>query len=373
MSDEIFSYHGGESAHLTIDLSAVVENYKYYDKQSKGQSAAVVKANAYGLGMEEVSMSLLKAGCQHFFVAEPAEAMRLREISDNAEIFVFNGFPPQYGEALAKARLTPCLNNKTQIEEWIALCQKTGVAHPACLHIDTGFHRLGISMEEYKSLKEAGLLESLPLRLIMSHFACADTPENKLNEKQFLRFEAIRKDFPDTPASLANSAATLTDSKYHFELTRIGIGLYGAAPYADGSKAHKIAAKLHARIIRTRAVKKGESIGYGASYIAPKDMRIGVIALGYGDGILRCIGKAKPPYAKVFCKGVYLPLIARVSMDLMTIDMSDNNAGMIEENDWVEVLGTHSTLEENAKLANTINYELLTSLGNRYKRYYKKG
>lgn len=355
---------------VTIDLGALASNWRMLANHAEGAAtAAVVKADAYGIGLEPAAQALAEAGCQTFFVALPDEGRRLRAVVRDAIIYVLDGFMPGGSGALTDARLRPVLGSWAEIEEWAAF-RKEGGSGGAAIHVDTGMNRLGLTPGEARKLaQQSGLLAMLAPDLIMSHLAVADTPDHALNRKQLAAFRAVRVLLPDIPASLANSAGILLGPEYHFDLVRPGIALYGGVSVAGMPATTRPVATLEARVLQVRNAKPGETVGYGATETVTRPSRIAIVAAGYADGYHRLAGSSDGRSgARAFLRGRHARLIGRVSMDLIAIDVTDI-AGA-ERGDWVELFGTNVPVDEVAENAGTIGYELLTGIGHRYARTY---
>lgn len=318
----------------------------------------MVKADAYGLGISEAAKALYEAGAKNFFVAHLSEALALRKALEKPAIYVLNGFFPECADSYAKERISPVLNTLSQVEAWAKL-PATEKSQGAALHVDTGMSRLGLHVDEYQNLKS---VSTLGLNLIMSHLACADTPEHALNAAQLETFKDIATDAA-MPASLANSAGIFLDKGYAFNLTRPGIALYGSFP---GPNAHglKPVITLNARVLQIRRVKKGETVGYGAAFTAHEPRTIATLACGYADGFLRSSYSSFAAY-----EGVKYPLAGRISMDLIAVDITDAPKSL-REGDFMELIGETVKIDDVAEKAGTIAYEFLTGLGKRYQRSY---
>ncbi len=356
---------------LTIDLGAIVENWKTIAARvSPAECAAVVKANAYGLGIEQVAPALWQAGARTFFVAHLAEAITLRTLLPQAVIHVLNGLLPGMGRQFAAHHLRPVLGSLPEIGEWSALCRSIGADLPAALHVDTGMNRLGLSLEEAAHIaQERSGLRFTP-SLIMTHLACADTPGHPLTPLQRSRFESVARLFPDVKASMANSAGTQLDSTYHFDLVRPGILLYGGCAIED-EPALRPVVRLEAPVIQVRRAAEGESVGYGAAERLKRDSRLAVIHIGYADGLLRAAGSSNAHKgAEVVLAGQRCPLVGRISMDLGTIDITDLPEDEVARGMGAVFLGAGISVDDLARQAGTISYEVLTSLGMRYQRRY---
>lgn len=357
---------------LTVDLGALVKNYKALDMISTGSlTGAVVKANAYGTGMLPVATALQNAGAKFFFVATPEEAITLRGELKNIHIFVFNGLYPNAAEIYAHHSIMPVLNSLSMLEEWLAFCLSKNQAYPAALHFDTGMGRLGFRMSDVGRVKN--MLEKVGFapQMIMSHFACADHPSHEKNRTQLAFFQSLIGNFPNIPASIANSAGLMNGKENHFQLVRPGIALYGGRAVNGRKNPMSPVVKLEAPILQIIECKTNETIGYGATYTLNRDSQIAILALGYADGFLRSLsGTNRRHGGRVIINNKILPVIGRVSMDLIAVDVTDLYGKLPNPGDMVEILGKSLTVDDQADLAGTIGYEILTSLKGRYKHCY---
>lgn len=354
---------GRAGAILEIDLGAIVANWRTLRaKAAPAVCAAVVKANAYGLGAEPVARALAAAGCRMFFVATLDEGMALRRAVGAApEIAVLNG-PPRgsVGEFVAHD-LVPVLNELGQIGEW----QRGGAGRPAILHVDTGMSRLGLTTQEF-----AAILENPPAiawRAVMSHLACADDPGHSMNNAQRDRFAAAAARLPGVAASLAASSGIFLGPAYHFDLVRPGAALYGVNPQPGCPNPLRQPVRLCAKILQTRQIDRGETVGYGAAHVMAGPGRIATVAVGYADGWLRSLSQRGCGWLA----GIRVPLIGRVSMDLMTFDVSAVDPALARPGIMIELIGENYAVDDAAADAGTIGYEILTALGARYHRTYR--
>lgn len=358
---------GFQAARLTVRLKAIAANYGTYRRMTGPASvAAVVKADAYGLGAAKVAPALAQAGCDSFFVARLEEGIALRALLPKARIFVLDGAYPDAIPALIRYALTPVLNSLAQIAAWSAAAGAGAGALDAVLHVDTGMNRLGLPHDELAILaaEHGKRLSGLNLVLVMSHLACGDEPGSKMNPEQLSRFRQALSVLPPAPASLAASHGAMLSPDYHFDLVRPGVALYGADPQkpeGQGSKEApnlmQTAAVLSARVLQVRRIDSGESVGYAATFHAKRPSMIATIALGYADGIPRTLSNK----GVVVLRGVRVPVVGRISMDLMTLDVS----GLPEPphlGEAVEVMGDAISLGEVAMRAGTNEYEILTRL-----------
>jgi len=344
----------------TVLVSNIVENWRTLDALHAGATtAAVVKADAYGLGAVKIGRALKTAGCSTFFVAYLDEALTLRKaVGKGARIFVLNG--PMRGELAAyrDAELTAVLSSELHMKLWANAPRGT-----CALHVDTGMNRLGLPMSVVDT--EATALRRLAPVLVMSHLACADEPQNPMNLQQRRDFEQVVDAFPDTPASLANSAGCYLGKGYAFDLTRPGLALYGGTTPPQNVTIRP-GVLLEATILSVFKGPKGSTVGYGATHVLDEDRLLATCAIGYADGLPRA-GSGK---LKGWVDGVACPVIGRISMDLITLDLTDGPKGM-KPGARVEFLGEHAKLEAQAAACGTLGYELLTGLGPRVQRNYR--
>lgn len=356
---------------LTINLSALRSNYRILcARHVKHSVAAVVKANAYGLGVEAASRALRDEGCREFFVATLEEAVELRSILPEAEIGVFQGLLAGEEKEYSHYRLTPVLNDIAQVERYLALrdglLSYTRNDEPiAMLHIDTGMTRLGLSETDLKN-PVLSKLQTQNSTLIISHLACANEPAHLKNTEQLARFREAIKYFPNAKASLANSSGIFLPPEFHFDIGRPGCALYGINP-ADGENPMQPVATLSAPILQIRTLDRGETIGYGATASAPEGSRIAIIGLGYADGYSRSLSNKGYAYVA----GHRVPLIGRVSMDMVELDISAVPHSQITARTHAEFINSRQTVDDMAKACNSIGYEIFTRIGNRVRRIYK--
>jgi alanine racemase len=359
---------------LTIDLSALVANWQALKKRAgKAECAAVVKADAYGVGLEQAANALAKAGCETFFVATFDEALRLRAILPTVTIYLLNGLNPGSAELVCGIDVRPVLGSMAEIEEWEAHADASGEEAPAAIHIDTGMNRHGISLAEADALAPKLVTDEFTFKpsLIMSHFACADEPEHALNKQQIDAFSAITKKFPGIPASLCNSAGLLAFPEAHFDLVRPGISLYGGRALNAGENPMQPVVKLRVRVVTVREAKAGTTVGYGARLKLARDSRLAILSAGYADGIFRASGSSdNKKGAEAIVAGTRCNVAGRISMDLLAVDVTDVPAGNVKRGDLVTLIGDGITVDDLAAHARTIGYEVLTSLGKRWKRTY---
>ncbi|WP_300055664.1 alanine racemase [uncultured Roseobacter sp.] len=340
------------TAILSIDIAALVENWRSLSAMTRCEAGAVVKADAYGLGVQPVARALSRAGARNFFVAVAEEGASLREIlGEGPQINVFSGHMQGDTELIRDAQLTPMLNSVDQMLRHVEALP----GHPFGLQLDTGMNRLGMEEAEWSALREVALGQTPAL--IMSHLACADEADHAMNARQLQVFHEMTEGI-DAPRSLAATGGILLGPDYHFDMVRPGIGLYGGMPYVDA----RPVVQLHIPVIQIRDVAVGESVGYGNAWVARSPSRIATISAGYADGILRGMG----PNAHLHTGSSAVPVVGRISMDMIGVDVT----GLAEEPETLELIGAHQSVDTVAGFAETIGYEILTSLGARYKRIY---
>ena len=329
---------------------------------------AAVKADAYGLGASAVAPALQAAGCRHFFVAHLEEALSLRPLLPDAWIAVLNGAPPGEETAFIHHGLRPVLNGLGDIARWQMTARNAGHPLRAVLHVDTGMARLGLDKTEFARLSTApDLLDGISLDYVMSHLVSAEQPDAEENQAQARRFAAIRNVFPGIPASFANSAGIFLGPTFCSDLARPGYALYGGNPTPDRPNPMRNAVRLTAPILQVREIPAGETVGYNATWKAPRPSRIATLGIGYADGFPRALSNATCAFAEgADFDGHPVPLVGRVSMDLITFDVTD--FPMIGAGSRLELLGPRRGIDALARDAGTSGYEILTSLGHRYRR-----
>lgn len=357
---------------LTIDLRALVANYRLLaDRSRPARAGAAVKGNAYGTGVAEAAPALFAAGCRHFFVAILAEGIALRKILPAGEIFVLAGPQPGEGADFVAHTLTPVLNSLGQIDIWHRWCRTDGVA-PAVLHIDTGMSRLGLSPAELEVLlADPTPLLGFDLPIVMSHLASADLPGSGQTADQRDRLRAaldrLLPLLPKRPLiSLANSAGIFLGPEYSFDLTRPGCSLYGLAPVPGQPNPMHQVVELKARILQVRLVDAHQGVGYGAAHRTTRATRVATLGIGYADGLSRHLSGV----GVAFVGGIRTPFLGRVSMDLITIDVTDVPEHLAQPGAWAEIMGPNQSPDDVAILAGTNSLEVLTSLGERLPRRY---
>ncbi len=359
---------------LTIDPAAVQSNWTFLNNKlhGKAECAAAIKADAYGTGQDKIGPALFDAGCRTFFAAVPAEAIALRQVLPDAVIYALDGLLPGTAPHLLDHNIRPVLGSLDELKEWSSVCKSVGKSLGAAVHVDTGIHRLGLSAAEFgAALCDRDLLGPFTPSLVMSHLACGSNPAHPMNRRQLDLFKEITAAHAHIPRSLANSAGVLMGQDYHFDLVRPGIALYGGKAIDDGPNPMKPVAKVEARIMIVRDVPKGDTIGYGAMQTATRPLKNAVVAAGYADGMLRRAGSSDDrPGGFGVIGGYRAPILGRISMDMITLDVTDVPEHLLKRGTFVEMLGPAVAASELADYADTIDYEYLTSLGRRFERVY---
>lgn len=366
--------HPGEACGvLTIDLGAIVANWRELSARASGaECAAVVKADAYGCGIEPVTGALREAGCRTFFVAHLAEARRLRSASPGATVYVLNGLLPGTAPAFAELHARPVLNSVPELVEWEGFVETSGWTGGAALHVDTGMHRLGLRPADVAELVPRIKPRRGMITLLMSHFVSSEIPADPINAKQMGVFRELRDVFPGMPASLANSSGIFLGPDAHHDLVRPGVALYGANPTPGHLNLMQPVVNLQGRVIQVRSVAADMTVGYNGAWTARRPSRVAVVGIGYADGFLRAASATDlKAGAEAVVAGHRCPLAGRVSMDLLAVDVTDLPPALPQRGDFVTLLGAEITVDDLASHADTIGYEVLTSLGRRYRRVYK--
>jgi alanine racemase len=357
---------------LNVDLDAIAANWGALRRELPAvECAAVIKANAYGMGLEAVAARLAQEGCATFFVADVAEARRARARAPEATIYVLDGYTPGLGDIFMEINARPVINSMTELAEWDAFVAAKAWRGGAALHVDTGMRRLGISVEEAAALAPRTQTENHGIALLMSHLACADLPDHPLNASQIQLFREVRTLYSGIPASLANSSGIFLGQAAHFDLARPGAALYGVNPTPGRPNPMRGVAELTGRILQLRNVASGETVGYGATWTAQRSTRVAVAALGYADGVLRAASGADGKTGgEAVVAGKRCPIVGRISMDLVCIDVTDLPNGAVRRGDLAMLIGGEVTVDDLAAAAGTIGYEVLTRLGPRCRLLY---
>jgi alanine racemase len=358
---------------LTIDLTAIEANWRALAHQTLTvECAAVVKANAYGMGIEPVTATLAKAGCTTFFVADLAEARRVRSRAHEAAIYVLNGYSPEAGPAFVELNVRPVINSMTDLAEWDAFVTARNWQGGAALQVDTGMNRLGISPDEAAALAPRVQTENHGITLLMSHLACAEIPDHPLTVGQIRLFREVHGLYQGVPASLANSSGIFLGEPALFDLVRPGAALYGINPTPGRPNPMRAVVELSGRILQIRTVAQDETVGYGATWTAKRTSRIAVVALGYADGLVRAAsGTGNGRGAMAIVAGRPCPVAGRISMDLVCLDITDLPDAAVHRGDAATFIGAGISADEFAESAGTIGYEVLTRLGLRCHVIYR--
>jgi len=361
--------------YLTIDLVALQNNYRLLsEKLQRAKCAAVVKANAYGLGLERIAPALAAAGCRAFFVALPDEGIQLRRLLPEVDIYILGGLFQDCEDVYVHDRLAPVLNSLEEIRSWSAQTRQAGPL-PAILHLETGICRLGLTQADITTLgQNPEWLDGLEIDYLMSHLASADDPQASQNLQQLDLFHTLRKQLPaglqKTPVSFANSSGVFLGSDFQGDLARPGIALYGGNPTPHTRNPMQAVVEWQGKILQVHDVDSQMPVGYGASYQTKEKARIATVAIGYADGYFRCLGNK----AECVIDNKRVPVVGRVSMDMITIDVTAIPREKSKRGDLVNLIGAGLTLDELAAMAGTIPYEILTSLGHRcHRRYLEDG
>src|SRR5262245_11251697 len=352
---------------LTIDLSAIESNWRSLaSRVSPSDCAAVVKADAYGCGLEPVTAMLARAGCRTFFVAHIAEGRRVRAVAPNAVIYVLNGIAPGSAAAFAEAGLRPVIGNLAELAEWDAFAAASGWKGQHALHFDTGMNRLGFAMEEAPAIAPRASKLDHGIALVMSHLACAETPKHPMNDKQITAFRDLRTLFRGIPASLANSSGIFLGGATHCDMVRPGVALYGANPTPGNYNPMRPVVELKGRIVQIRKVEKGVGIGYGSTWAPDRPSRIAIVSVGYADGYSRTASSTETRHrAEVIIGGRQCPVVGRVSMDLTAVDVTALPDSSVKRGEFATLIGGRIGVDEFAASIGTIGYEVLTNLGDR--------
>jgi len=356
---------------ITINLDALEANYRFCLEHLEGAScAAVVKADAYGLSIRKIAPALRQAGCRQFFTATHREGVTLRKLLPDVEIYVFEGVTERSRSVFCKHDLVPVLISPAHSALWADQARSLDRALPAIIHIDTGMTRLGFGEQELHELLERPEdLGWLDTRYIMTHYACADEPGATTTREQLERFNRLRGLLPAAPTSAGNSAGGLLGRAFAGDMARVGIALFGGNPYREDMPPLKPVLRVQSRILQLREISAGTTVGYGATYSAKSTTRIATVGTGYADGYPWSLGNR----GIASIGGHRVPVVGRVSMDLITLDVSGVPDELVQTGRMVDLIGPDISLEEVAKRAGTVNYEILTRLGQRARRKFLGG
>jgi alanine racemase len=360
---------------LTVDLDAIVANWRKLEKTAvPAECAGVIKADAYGCGVDPVARALADAGCKTFFVATLDEARAARVAVPSSAIYVLNGFLQNCGDAFAKIDAKPVIGDIQELAEWDVFCRRSGWAGGAAIHIDTGMNRLGLTVADAQGIIPRINSGDHGITLVMSHLACSESLHHPLNAKQLAAFREIASVFSGVPASLSNSSGIFLSPQFQFDLVRPGAALYGVNPTPEADNPMQPVVELKARIVQIRNIERGESVGYGGTWTARRPTRLAIVSAGYADGYFRAGGSNDGTRgADVMVAGKRCPVAGRISMDLMAVDITDLPHNTARRGHMVTLIGEGITVDELAHHFGTIGYEVLTSLGPRYARVYKGG
>jgi alanine racemase len=359
---------------LTIDLDAIVANWRKLEKAAvPAECAGVIKANAYGCGVEPVARALSAAGCKTFFVATLDEAQAARAaLPSSAAIYVLSGLLQNSSDSYAKIDCRPVIGDLNELAEWDVFRRRSGWSGGAAIHIDTGMNRLGLSVTEAQGLIPRIKAGDHGITLVMSHLVSSEIINSPINSRQLGAFRQIASLFTGVPSSLSNSSGIYLGAPFQFDLVRPGAGLYGVNPTPEADNPMQPVVDLKARIVQIRSIERGDTVGYGGIWTARRTTRLAIVAAGYADGYFRAAGSNDGTRgAEVVVAGQRCPIAGRISMDLMAVDITDLPPKAARRAHMVTLIGEGITVDELAHHFGTIGYEVLTSLGARYARIYK--
>jgi alanine racemase len=360
---------------LTVDLDAIVANWRKLEKTAvPAECAGVIKADAYGCGVEPVARALDAAGYKTFFVASVDEARVARAAVPSATIYALNGFFQNTGDAYARADCKPVIGDLNELAEWDVFCRRSGWKGGAAIHIDTGMNRLGLTVTDAQGIIPRIIAGDHGITLVMSHLASAEQLHNPVNARQLTAFREIASLFSGVPASLANSSGIYLGGPFVFDLVRPGAALYGVNPTPEADNPMQPVVELKARIVQIRNIERGDTVGYGGTWTARRPTRLAIVSAGYADGYFRAASANDGTRgAEVVVAGRRCPIAGRISMDLIAVDITDLPHNAARRGHMVTLIGEGITVDELAHHFGTIGYEVLTSLGPRYARIYRGG
>jgi|SRR6185437_11960676 len=360
---------------LTVDLDAIIANWRKLEKTAvPAECAGVVKADAYGCGVEPVSRALAAAGCKTFFVASLDEARQLRATLPQATIYTLNGFFQNTGDSYADINCRPVIGDLNELAEWDVFCRRTGWSGGTAIHIDTGMNRLGLTIGEAQGIIPRINAGDHGITLVMSHLVSAELVNNPTNARQLSAFREIASLFTNVQSSLSNSSAIYLGAQFQFDMVRPGAALYGINPTPEADNPMQGVVELKARIVQVRHVERGETVGYGGTWTARRPTKLAIVSAGYADGYFRAASANDGTRgAEVVVAGKRCPVAGRISMDLMAVDITDLPPNAARRGHMVTLIGEGITVDELAHHFGTIGYEVLTSLGRRYARVYRGG
>ena len=371
--DATASIPAGATGVILVDLARLAANWQALARHvAPAECGAVVKADAYGVGADRVIPTLYEAGCRSFFVATLHEAAHARRLAPSAAVYVLDGLLPGTARELAALGVTPALTSLEDARTWGSLASNGVRTPPVALHVDTGLHRLGMSAKEVRELaRDAALLRRLDIALVMSHLACADEASHPMNREQLDVFHRLRSGLPPARASLAASDGLMLGADFHLDLVRPGYALYGGQAAPERTTPVDAIVRVQARILQVHDVAVGGRIGYSASYRAQSPRRVATIAAGYADGVFRHASATNETAGgAVAFRDKRAPIVGRVSMDLITVDVTGFDDPAPQRGDWVDLVGPDLPIEVVGRAAGTIGYEVLTRLGPRFHRVY---
>ena len=356
-----------------INLNAIAKNWQVLNQASGvGMAGAVVKADAYGHGMEAVATALKDAGCDLFFTASLEEAVALRQTLPDAKIGYFDCFGHDHELLVIEYNLTPTIADFTSLSLLADSAARYHRLIPAMLHFDSGMNRLGFNLGDLKDVIAHRGFEAGDWHMVYSHLACADDPDDPMNIRQLQDFKSIiaHPRLNNIKTSLSATGGIMLGADYHFDITRPGLGVYGLKP--DGSSHEDLtpALTLKARTLQIRSAAKGETVGYGGAVKLNRDSVLATIAGGYADGINRKLSGDDGRGGRIHFNGHTAPMIGRVSMDMHVVDITDLPEGHLNVDDMVTLIGDGFSIQDWAEKSDTIAYEMLTTLGLRAKRHY---
>ena len=365
----------GASGVLTIDLDAIVANWRKCEKAAMpAECAAVVKADAYGCGIARVVPALAKAGCKTFFVATLDEAKAVRAVAADVAIYVLDGFFAGSGDVLAGINARPVIGDLAELAEWDMFCRIKDWSGGAAIHIDTGMNRLGLSPMDAQAIVPRIAAGNHGVTLVMSHLACAESLTNPANVRQLTAFRDLAVSYAGITSSLAASSGIFLGGAYVCDMVRPGAALYGVNPTPEADNPMQGVVTLKARIIQIRDVERGDPVGYGGTWSARRPTKLAIVAAGYADGYFRAAGSTDGTRgAEVVIAGKRCPIAGRVSMDLIAVDITDLAPNAARRGHMATLIGDGITVDELAHHFGTIGYEVLTSLGRRFTRVYVGG
>jgi alanine racemase len=382
LADTVPSPEAGQAAALatfngvlTVDLDAIIANWRKLEKTAvPAECAGVIKADAYGCGAGPVAKALAAAGCKTFFVASPDEACVVRAVLPDATIYALNGFFQNTGDAYAKVNCKPVIGDLHELAEWDVFCRRSGWRGGAAIQVDTGMNRLGLTPAEAQGIVPRINAGDHGITLVMSHLVSGELVNSPTNARQLSAFREIASQFTNVPGSLSASSGIYLGAQFQFDMVRPGAALYGVNPTPEADNPMQPVVDLKARIVQTRNVERGETVGYGGTWTARRPTRLAIVAAGYGDGYFRAASANDGTRgAEVVVAGKRCPVAGRISMDLMAVDITDLPQNTARRGHMVTLIGEGITVDELAHHFGTIGYEVLTSLGRRYARIYKGG